>query len=73
MSLYSQIKSQFTPPEQAIIERFWAGYQSELAKTRVKPDSLLIRAKKQGVSKQALWEREKRAAQKLAKSANLDL
>jgi hypothetical protein len=73
MNLFDKIKSNFTPAEQAVIERFWAGYQAELAKTRIKPDSLLIRAKEQGVSKQALWEREKRAAQKLAKNINLGL
>lgn len=62
MSLYNQVKSQYPQAEQKIIESFWAAYHKALAKTRENPNSIAAQAKILGISRQALDERLRRAA-----------
>jgi len=60
MTLFNQVLAQFNESERAIISRFWAAYQAKRIKSTEKPDSINQRAKALGISRQALWEREKR-------------
>jgi hypothetical protein len=62
MSVYQKALNQFPEAEKVIISRFWAIYQAELGKSRIKPDSVAQQAKRLNITPQALHERLERAA-----------